>query len=237
MKISIGWIVAGVLAIVLAVLLLKDCGGKPDIVQTTNDSITYWKNAYGQTIASQIKKETDFAKTTAGYLDSIAKLHNTNKKDIKEAVQVALRGQATIKGSGNVKIVYEPVYVDSGSYSPPPCPPQIKSLSEIFTDPYYTIQATISTEDSSFVEITTLDTVTLVTKEVKEGNLFNRRSYLQVDVRNANPHNQVVGLKVYRVAESKPKRFGVGLQTGFRVRMGRPEPYYGVGISWSPIRF
>lgn len=232
-----GWIVSmGLLIAILLCLLLDNCHGKPEI-GVQSDSVQYWKNKNGELIASIKQKEDAFNVVSAGFLDSIAALHHTKAMDIKEAISIALKGKATIKGEGKTTIVYQPVEVwrDTGQ----PCPPHIKSLSEIFLSPYYTVQATIEANgDSSFVEIHTYDTINIVTKQVKEGNLFNRRNYLQVDVRNANPHNVVEGLKVYRVPSPKPKKFGIGLQVGYGwSKEGKPAPYIGIGGQWSIVRF
>ena len=219
-----GWIVSmGLLIALLLCFLLDNCHSKPEI-GVQNDSVQYWKNKNGELVASIKQREQDFGLTAKSYLDSIARLYNTKAKDIKEAVTIAMRGKATIKGSGKTTVVYDPtpdyfdyrLIIDSPDLWEPskpggplkinyPCPPQIKSLSEIFLDPYYTVQATIDKDgDSSFVEIQTYDTLSLVWKEVKEGNFFNRRNYLQVDVKNANQNNVVIGLQAYRAPTPKP---------------------------------
>jgi hypothetical protein len=236
MKTIYRWIVAIIILVVLLFIFLKKCNPGAD-VGYSKDSLQYWKNREGQAIASLKKKEIDFNVVTQGYLDSIASLHDTRAKDIREAVSVAMRGRVTIPGQGKTVIVYEPVEVWRDSSKP--CPPQIKSLSEVFANPYYFVQAHLEASgDSSFVELQTFDTLHLVTKTVKEGGLFNRRNYIQVDVRNSNPYNVVEGLKVYRVPDSKPKKIGIGLQLGYGIGKDlKPTPYAGIGVSYSFIRF
>lgn len=212
--------------------LVKSCEDpKPDIKVTGTDSISYWQNKYKETIASQKATEQDFAKAREGMLDSLADHYNTKVKYIREALIIAQKGQEQLTPHDTVIIEYEKPQGD--------CPPQIRTLSQAFESPYYFSEVTINAQfpDSSTNDIQSVDTLNVLWKEVKEGNIFNRRHYLQLDIKNANPNNLIEGIEAYRKALPKPKRFGIGVQGGYGFSSGFvPKPYVGVGVSYNLIR-
>lgn len=216
----------------LIYFLFKTCNNpKPDIKVTGTDSTVYWKNKYGESIASQKAKEEDFAKAKEGMLDSLADHYNTKVKFIREALIIAQRGKETLTPHDTVIIEYEKPQGD--------CPPQIRTLRQAFESPYYLSEVTINAAfpDSSTNDIQSVDTLTVLWKEVREGNIFNRRHYLQLDIKNANPNNLITGIEAYRKALPKPKRFGIGVQGGYGFSSGlTPKPYMGVGVSYNLIR-
>jgi hypothetical protein len=190
---TIGWILAGLLLIALLILLLKDgCNKHPEIAVSKGDSLQYWKNKAGE-VASIKKTEQDFLEVSIenkNLLDSIAKLYNSKTKYIKEYVKVTEKGEVKIVNT-EVPIVK---YVDSNN-----CP---RVLFQGFENPYYIVEAQIDVKgDSSYVKLETIDTLSVVWKTVKEGGLFNRRTFLQVDMQNANPYNHITGATVYRVPQ------------------------------------
>jgi hypothetical protein len=182
--------VAGVLAIVLAILLLKGGCKKPDVPVSIGDSLTYWKNKAGE-VASLKKKEEDFfIQEKKGWLDSIAKLHNTKTKYIREVVTITEKGEVKIVNTEKAVIKY----VDSNN-----CP---TVLWQMFENPWYIAETQLDVKgDSSYVKIQTIDSLSVVWKEVREGNLFNRRRFLQLDIQNANPYNHITGASAYRVPQ------------------------------------
>lgn len=216
--------------------ITRECNSvKPVVVKPLSDSVSFYKNKYGNQVAYQKGQEQQFAYIEKRYKDSLAKLH----RNILEAVSIRMRGRAVVQGSGKPTIVYDTTYAMSFPMSLDSCPPQIKSLDDIFLSDYYTVQAHIETNgEGSFVEVQTYDTLSFIVKEVKEGGLFNRKTFIQVEASNANPHNIIENMKVYRVATKKQKRFGLGLQAGYGFSEGvQPRAYIGIGIHYSLINF
>lgn len=227
---NIPWIITGAALIALVIVLLSNRKGDPAEIGYIPDSTQYWKNRAGQLVASLKQREEDFNVVEKGWKDSVAKLHNTTAARIQAAISLALSGRAEVPAVGPPVIEYK--YRDTSG----PCL-DISSMSQLFLSPYYMANAYIGI-DTSLLTLQTYDTLHLVVKEVKEGNIFNRRQYLQLDVRNANPYNLVTGLKMYRVPALKPKRWGIGPQIGVTLDgSGQVKPYAGIGINYSLIRF
>lgn len=214
MKITLsnfGWILFGVALIVLLIVLLKDgCGPKPDIVLSNNDSLQSWVNKQGDTIKSLKKKEEDYFVERKGFVDSIAKLYNSKTKYIREVVKITEKGEVQIVNTETPIVKY----VDSNN-----CP---RIIYQAFENPYYLAEATLDTHgDSSKLLLETTDTLSVVWKQVKEGGLFNRKTFLQLDLSNANPYNHITGAEVYRVPQKvnawnkwiKPTLVGIAAAT------------------------
>lgn len=212
--------------------LVKQCHTpKPDIIAAV-DSVQYWKNKFGQENASIKQREQDYYKATKGYIDSIAKLHNTNAGLIKEILSWQMKGSVVITEPGKPVIKYKRDTVQGEC-------PVIDYAEQHFTDPYYNALVTIplNNDFASILTLQTFDTLRAVTKIVKEGGLFNRRQYLQVDVVNTNPYSKITGLQVYRQPLPKQKRFGIGLQAGYGFGNDlKPTIFIGAGISYNLIR-
>lgn len=222
------WVGVVAIAIVLVILFTRGCGDSTNV--TGVDSTFYWKDKYGNEVASKKGLEVQFGYKEKHLLDSIAEIHNVKPDRIKEYVTVYQEGKATIVTRDRPVITY----VDSGKGK------EIKNVFQMFENPYYLVEATIdlSGQDSSFALIETVDTLSVVWKEVREGNLFNKKRYLQLDVTNKNPYNHITGLDAYRVPLPKPKKFGIGVQVGYGFSNGiEPRVYVGAGIHYSVIRF
>lgn len=229
-------IIVSLLAIGFVIFfILRECRGTDTVVAPLTDSVKYYKNKLGDQVAYQKGQEQQFAYAEKKYLDSIAKLHRTKAAAILEAVSIRMRGRAVVQGSGKPTIVYDTIQMPVNGE----CPPQIKSLDDIFLSHYYTVQAHIEANgEGSFVEVQTYDTLSFLVKEVREGGLFNRKTFIQVEASNANPHNIIENMKVYRVATKKQKRFGLGVQAGYGFSEGvQPRAYIGVGLHYSLINF
>lgn len=232
---NLPWYIAAAAVIALVIVLLSQCGGGPaGDIGYIKDSTQHWKNKYGQLVASLKQREQDFAVSEKGYLDSIAKLHNGKARDIKAAIELRLKGKTKITAKEPVTIEYD--LIDTSASMD--CPPSIKSIGQVFSSPYYVASAVLYTRgDSSTLDLTTYDTLTVVTKQIREGNIFHRRHYIQVDARNANPYNIIEGMKVYRLPAPRPKKFGIGPQLGVTLDgSGQVKPYAGIGVQYSIIR-
>jgi hypothetical protein len=224
-------IIISALAVALIIIFtLRGCDKDTAEIGYIPDSTQYWKNKYGQTVASLKQREADFNVAEKGWKDSIAKIHNTTAKRIEAVIIAYQQGQVSLPPQGKPEIIY--VKDSSGQFT-------IKELTQLFLNPYYFANATISVNgDSSRLDLITYDTLQVLTKQVKEGGLFNPKTYYQIDITNRNPHNLITGIKAYRIPTAKPKKFGIGPQFGFTLDgSGKVKPYMGVGIHYSPIRF
>lgn len=219
---TILWIIAGLL--VVAVLCVK-VNYPPDVIP--QPEVIEWVNGGGDIVAS-IKADPEyFAKHDKHLLDSMAKVYETKIRKIKEAIIVTTEGDGFVPKDGPSESDYFPQEDN--------CPPVPKNMRQEFSSPYY--HAFVQVGDSSFMRLQSFDTVTVLWKRVKEGNIFNRHTLLQLDVSTANPDTKVSGIKAYRIYE-KPKRWGVGFQLGYGFQKDmKPAPFIGVGLSYNVIKF
>src|SRR5690348_14489832 len=89
-----------IVALIL-VILLRDCSGPhadPE-VRGTADSILYWKNKYGEAVASQKAQAEAFSlqdQRIHRLLDSIARVYDTKASRIQELIVASLKGKVSI---------------------------------------------------------------------------------------------------------------------------------------------
>lgn len=223
----------GIAVAIIVLLLIKQCNApKPDVIAIA-DSTQYYKNKLGQEVAALKQREEDFYRvTSANFLDSIAKLHNSKASLLKE---VAILKQ---KGSVTITVATPPIITRDTIQGQ--CP-DLVSVQEQFTNPYYQASVNISLngQDSSRLTLQTFDTLSIVTKTVKEGGLFNKKTYLQVDAINSNPYNHISNLQVYRQPLPKPKKIGIGPFVGYGVSgnaLLKPSILVGVSVQYNFIR-
>lgn len=224
------WVlVAVILAIGAFWLFRKGCGSpKPDII-AARDSVQMYRLENGKLAAAIKQREQDYYRAEEGYLDSIAALHRTKVKFIREVVTVIQQGETVIKTIEKPVIKYDTV---QGM-------PLIDEVSQHYISPYYDATAIIRLNgDSSELHLKTFDTLSYVAKTVKEGGLFNRREYLQVVATNSNPYNQITGLNVFRQPLPRPKKFGIGFQVGYGLGAGfKPGVVISAGVNYNFICF
>lgn len=214
-----------ILGLLIWVLLCEDaCGHKHPDTGGTADSTRYYKNKLGESVAYIKKKDEDYAKAIWD-LDSLAILFNTKPKHIKEFMQVVSQTRDTIYSTK------PPITIYQGD--------SVRMLSQMFESPYHIAEVTIDRlGDSSKLLISSVDTIDVLTKQVTEGGFFNRRKYVQFDIKNRNPNTVITQVNAYRQMLPQPKRFGIGIQGGYGFSKGlTPQPYVGVGISYNLIRF
>ena len=217
---NFGAIILVAIIFFIALAQLSKCGNTVPTGKAL-DSLFYWKNKAGDAVASLRGAELDFAIKESKWADSIAKVNKTKVKYIKEIITVTEKAVADIDPSGAVEKDFYPVTV-------PNCPPTIKNLRQRFINSYYDAQVQVG--DSSYMHLTAYDTLTVLWKRVKGS--------LQLDVSHANPSVHIEGIKAYRVADKKPKKWSIGLQAGCGFSTGlKPSAYIGVGITKSIIRF
>lgn len=235
------WIGVGIAVVVLLTLfIVKSCerGAKPEIA-AIRDSVQFYKLDNGKLATALKQKTEDFsvlAARNANLLDSVAKLYKTKVSLLQEVAVLTQHGTVTIMSPSGSAIL---IYKTDTLWKQGDCPPLPASVAMEYRNPWYHVIDQISLRgDSSKIEIQTFDTLTYVAKAVKEGNLFNRKNYLQVVASNSNPYNAIVGLDVYRIPVPKPKKFGVGVQVGYGFSNAlKPALYIGAGVSYNLIRF
>lgn len=225
-------LIAALATIIL--FLLRGCGGAADPGGDHQpDSLIYWKNKAGDAVASLKGKEAAFSVKERGLLDSLAKVYAAKPKQVTEYVIIYQEGKTELDPVDTSKAA------DYGPVTDPDCPPPIKNLRQRFTSPYYTADVQIG--DSSYLTLHSKDTVTVLWERKKEGPIFKRNQYLQINVSTANPGTRVSGLKAYRIADPKPKKWAIGLTAGYGIspmqKPQRPEPYIGIGLIRTLIRF
>lgn len=223
-------------ALIIEAAVLLTCHPSPTPLHGSSEQVDTleWVNGGGD-IVSSIKADPSYFEEHDKYLiDSMAKVYKTKPNRIIEYVTIHTEGKSDIPQSGPTAADYFPVDTTKD------CPPQIKSLTADFVSPYDSLHVVIAapgSADTSSMHKVSKDTLTMVGKWVKEGNIFNRHKNLQFDFSNANPDNRIYIDKIYRPTE-KPKKWGIGGQVGrgFSNSM-KAFTYFGIGISYNPIRF
>lgn len=228
-----------------AILSMKSCyDNKSDAdqlrkaIENNKDTVAYWKNRYGQEIAS--KKMVEVGSKDADLFfnrDSVAKRFNTEPKKIIEYVQVVTEGDATIPQDGDADVTYK----DKSEYdygTVDTCP-KVKYMTAEFKSPYY--QAKVRVGDSGYIQLRSYDTISFVQKRGKSGGLFNKQYFTQLDVLNANQSVLVKSVSGYRIADN-PRQKSIELygQAGVSV-FGNASyqtiQYVGAGIEAKFKRF
>lgn len=235
-----GWTTIILIAIAAALVILllfvfKQCRApKPDVI-AIQDSTQYYKNKLGEEVAAIKQREEDFYRVTSeNFLDSIAELHNTKASLLREVAILRQRGSVTITVPGKPVITTDTIEVEGECIVP-------TAVAQDFSNPYYSASVFISMDgkDSSRLMLETYDTLTIVTKTVKEGGLFNRREYIQVDAKNSNPYNHIANLQVYRKPLPKQKKIGIGPFVGYGVSgnaLLKPNIVLGISVQYNFIR-
>jgi hypothetical protein len=230
-QLKIGGTIAAAIAIALLlwILLGKECNPSPKVVAPI-DSIIYWRNMAGKIVASQQGAKEQFELRYKHLEDSLAKVYKTKVKWLQEYIIARTSGTSDLPAVDNSKqYEYAQVIVHGDT-----CPPAIQRMRQRFHNNYY--DALIQIGDSSYMRLRSVDTITVLWKKVKQGNLFHRKTLLQLDISSANPDTKIEGLKTYKTPPIKPKRVGIGMQAGYEFDGKRFRPYFGLGFSYNLIR-
>lgn len=220
--------------ILIAVLLLlgywciRNLDYNPQ-VQGSGPITIHWANQAGDSVTSLKGTDQQFSIRDKKIADSIAKVYRSQIKNLQEYIISTSTSTADIPAITGTR---ETDYLPGATLT---TTKQIRNVRQQFSSPYYHITAQIG--DSSYLQLKAWDTLTVVWKTVKEGSLFNRRKYLQLDLSHADTSKHITGLQAYRVPKQKPKRFGIGAQVGVTFDGQQARPYAGLGISYNFIRF
>jgi hypothetical protein len=206
-------------------------------IAAQNDTIKYWKNKYGDSIASrQVVRIGSSDADKFLNRDSLANKFNTSKDDIEAFYQVATTGSATIPQAGQpeIRYVYPDDYIAPDRDKPADTPRMC--LSDSFISPYYRVFANVCAGGGGYVSIKAYDTISLLQKRGKVGSLFNRRHITQVDVMNSNKDVKVASVKGYVINDDPgAKAVEIYGQSGvmFLGGINQPSlPYIGAGAEF-----
>lgn len=221
--------------LLVVLIILFTCNHlNPPPVQGSSEQIDtlVWVNDAGD-IVSSVKGTPDaFAVVYKKEADSIAKVFRVKEKNLLEYIVALEHTNTDLLADVNSK---EADYYSPVVHGKDTCPPVQKNLRQTFSSPYYIAKAQLG--DSPYLHFEAFDTVTVLWKKVKEGNILNREIFFQLDVSTANPDTKVSGIKAYRIYE-KPKKWAIGGQIGYGFSNSMKSfPYIGIGISYNPIRF
>lgn len=234
---AIPWILLAVV-VTLLIFYMKGCftPRSTDREGQLQDSVFFWRDSAGRAVTSIRAKESDFNYIEKQYKDSIAGLLKTESKYLKEIISLKEKGQVviTVPGDAPPAVIK---YVDTGRT-------QIESVSQVFSNPWYQAIVDINLHDNlkSQLQLQTFDSLLISWKTVKTGNLFTRKSYLQLDVKNSNPYNTITQAQAYRVPPPDPKKWGIGIFVGWGYGFNASGPQWGypiigLGLERTFIRF
>lgn len=242
MKLDIkSWLLITAAVIIVALLLyIKGCGGNVVVSNDKVDSLA-WINKLGDSVKSIIGTKEALASENVALKDSIARIYgyNKDKVDFLIATNLDLQKQledqdpAVIVDNGHDPIVFPPSLVlDKKTID------SIKrsvTLSHVFKDKFDTIGVSLGQRNKLNMHIHT--GLTAVSGWVKQKGWFKPDLY-RVDLSFTNPDIKISGTKSFVAPPAKAKRFGVGIQLGYGWQTGlKPQPYIGVGLQYSLIRF
>lgn len=223
-------LLAIIAAAIIINLLMKSCGGREGAGTGQNpDSLIYWKNKAGELTTSLWGAATDFAIMEEVYKDSIAKVYATKTKYIKEIVEIKTKLDTELKPVGKPETEVGPGVDDC-----PPCP---VAMSQKFKNKFY--EADVRIGKGGYMRLTGTDSLIAVWKQVKQ----DKKTYLQLDITNANPDVKITGVKAFRYEQPKvkQKKWSLGIQGGYGMTLDNSvvklAPYLGLGINYSIIRF
>lgn len=229
MNINWGRVVPWLLVVILALILFIDLKGcnKPVIKDGPElDSVTYWRTKSGELVASLKATEDELAQAPKKYRDSIADLLHTKDALLKEVVDLKMHGTTTIYSDTGHKI--QTVYVGDSGHK------QLESVSQVFSNPYYQVVANLNIihDALSTVQIQTWDSLLLAWHVVKSGNIFTRKQYLELDIKNSNPYSTVTNAQAYRVPEISQKKYALylGIGWGYGFNAGSGGSVYGYPV-------
>lgn len=211
---------------------------KPTPTGQAPDSLIHSVNKAGDQVTSLRGTVEDFGIQQRRITDSIANVYGAKFRELREYMIAVLQTKAEIpivQGSTQYDY-YPPTIINQDT-----CPPQVRNIRAAFESPYYYADAQLG--EDPHLKIIGFDTLTAVWRDTTIGRLFKKKTYLQFDLSLANPDTRVTGLKTYRVPAPPPKKWAIGLQTGYGFVISpatqriTPGPYIGIGVTKTLIRF
>lgn len=208
-----------VVAVIIA--FLWKCNNENPTQIGTIDT-TRWTNKAGKEVVSLTGSEQAFGIRNKHIADSIAKTYGFRIKKLQEYVIFLQSSKTDLQPVDSSK---------AADYFAPinNCPPQVKNFRQSFSNPWY--KADVQIGDSSYMHLQRNDTLTAIWRKGK--------NYLQLDLSSADTSNHISGIQAYRKYLPK-KKWSIGFQFGYGVSVEKPVnpvPFFGIGITYSIIKF
>lgn len=209
------FVIAGL--IIALFFSLKGCRKQPTdgLPPGSNDSLQKWVNSMGDTVSALKSTREKLSRKNLDF-DSLAKLYRTKPKFIKEVTTITIEGKERIVPSGPPVVIYDTI--DGGG---------IHWFNQAFENNYHVAMIKINhrDRDSSFMELSSVDTIDIVGKVVNEGNIFNRSTYYQIDAKNRNPYTTITSVNAFR-APLPTQHFELNAKGGYSTK-GQPAAFAG----------
>lgn len=234
-KMVLKYLLIGILLLAVIIYFSRGCNQPaPDGISPLSDSVTYWKNKYGDEVASKIGYKEQFAIVNKQWLDSIAYIYKTKASNIQEVVVSTVEGKTSLapvpdSETKDAKDYFEPVIIGTDT-----CPPVPKNIRKTFSNPYYTAEVQVGQDP--YLNLTSHDTITTLWKTVKTGNIFHRQQLLQLDISFADTSRHVTGAKAFRRLDN-PKEISLNAESQILYYNNKLITVAGFGVERSSSRF
>ena len=213
------------LLIAVAALSLRSCFRKEkensilkDVVESKNDSTTFWKDAAGREHAQRKVVEANISTIKAVFraeIDSITGVLKIREKDIQGFISA---GHQT---SGEIKPRIDTVQT-----------PTDTSYLLQYDDRWLSLSGRVG--KVSFLRYQVRDSLIFTTYSKRVG-LFRREVYL--DGYSLNPSAQITGITSLRISAPAVHRFGAGPYVGYGFDGRQWAPSAGISVHYSLIKF
>lgn len=204
----------------------KKSSENENLIESLNDTIKIWRDKDGLSHSKIQIIETTNA-------NSFLKLKIKDKEIIELQEQVK-KYKDWLKNQGSITIFTSTTQFDT-IYESKIIPSEINDSSFLAEINNEWIQTKFGyRNDSTFYNLKVYNKYSIVLGEEKDG-LFKRKSY--VEITNYNPYSETTSLRTYQVSQNKKSfsfgpQIGVGFNSDFKL-----EPYLGIGIQYSLIKF
>jgi hypothetical protein len=216
------------LLILLGIAAVKSLFSKPDVYsnierirEIRDDSISYWKDAYGREHAQKEVAQSNFETLNTVYkplMDSVLKSLNIQGKQLDNL------SVAGVSSGNHVPLKVDTIYKDSST-----------QYHFSYKDPWISLSGQIGKLSS--LDYSTFDSLIITSYQKKTGFLGLGKRVSYIDAYSINPHSHITGLQGIQVATEKPKRFGLGPYVGYGWNGQQWAPNIGIGINYSILKF
>lgn len=170
-----------------------------------DDSTRMYKNKFGQAIFTRKEVEGTLQNMALLYskdsLDHLAARFNTKINKIQSFEKVSSKTVTDVPLDSQKAVYYT---TPSTDYTDKPCP-KVKYMMGTFHSKFVT--STVRLGDSAYNRIQVVDSLELLTKREREGNLFHRRWFTSMNILGQNPDATYKIDASFRVADSKPVKW------------------------------
>lgn len=223
--------------VLVLILLLKDCGkediGKLSIYQNLNDSTTYYKNKYNETVARNSVLESESVNSFLEIQSKDAEILALQKrvKEYKDKLKdggnvTGVTTGTTVDNTTGTVIRYDTMPVMNGD---------TVKLYPIYSTTFknewidYSIDAS---KDSMGLKLKVTDKYSVIIGSERPARFKKRVSF--VEVISESPYTEIKSVKTYKVKDDrKPPRISIGAQIGYGLTLKGLTPYAGFGVQFN----